>query len=75
MIIKYWNYYLQGRCFWCKETKYKPIYHFQGCGKYHDTLMCFQCYGNKLKLKKKNEYYPLNSDPLGMSIKIYNSLL
>ncbi len=75
MIIKYWYSYLIGRCFWCKQTKHKPIYHFQGCGKYHDTLMCSNCYQNKLNSKKNNLYYPKNDDPLGMEIKIYNSIL
>lgn len=76
MILKFWYSYLIGRCFWCKQTT-NVIYTFQGCGKYHDTLMCSQCYENKLNSKKKitNSYYPINPDPLGMTIKLYKPIL
>jgi len=76
MYMKFWYSYLIGKCFWCKSRK-NTIYTFQGCGKYHNTLMCDNCLQHKLKQKlenKNNTYYPINPDPLGMEIKIYKSI-
>ena len=77
MYLKHWYSYLMARCFWCKSTK-NTIYIFQGCGKYHHTLMCDQCLQKKiqkkLQHKKDNSYYPINSDPYGMEIKRYHSI-
>ena len=74
MIYKYWYSYFISRCFRCKETKNKPIYLFIGCGKYHDTLLCHNCYLKKLKEKNNVSYLPtpINPDPLGSSIIIYH---